>query len=323
MRIARGLTLAAGVLLLAAGAVHAQEKFPNKPIRTLVGFAPGTVTDILARTVGQKMSENWGQPVVVDNRPGAGGMIASEMLTRATPDGHTLIMVSIGHAAHVSLYSKLPYDTLKDFAGVTLVADVPIVLVIAPNVPAKSVPDLIALAKSKPGQYNFGSVGVGSGSHLAAEMFKSIAGIDIVHIPFKMLGDVFPELLGGRVHLYLFPVPAAMPMLKEGRLRPLAVASLERAAALPDVPTTAEAGLPGFDYSLWNGLLAPGKTPKGLKEKLAKEVARILALQDVKERLLTQGATPHPTSPEESDAFIRNEVARMAKVIKEAGIKAQ
>jgi len=321
MLITRGLTLATSVLLLAAVSVHAQQ-FPNKPIRVVVGFTAGSVTDLLARTVGQKMFENWKQPVVVDNRPGAGGVIASEILKHATPDGHTLLMVSSGHAVNASLYRKLPYDTLKDFAGVTFVADVPNVLITTPALGLKTVRELIELAKSKPGQINYGSAGVGSGTHMNGEQFKLDAGINVVHIPFKGSPEAISNTMSGGVHYYFAPITGATPLIKAGRVKALGVSTKNRSPALPDVPTVAESGLPGFDFSVWYGLVAPAKTPKDRKDKLAKEVGRILALQDVKERLLTQGATLRATSPEQFDAFIKDEVVRMAKVVKNAGIRA-
>jgi tripartite-type tricarboxylate transporter receptor subunit TctC len=314
--------MAALMLPCIAGAAVAQDKFPNKPIRMLVPFSAGSATDFLARTVGQKMSENWGQQVVVDNRPSAGGVIASEILLNATPDGHTLMMVSIGHAVNASLYSKLPYDTVKDFAGITLVADVPNVLVATPSLGLKSVRDLVALAKSKPGQINYGSAGVGSGTHMNGEQFKLAAGINVVHVPFKGTPEAITNTIGGSVQYFFAPITAAVPLVKGGKVTGLAVSTKNRSPVLPDVPTVAESGLPGFDFNLWTGLLGPAKLPKDVKEKIAKEVARILALQDVKERMLIQGATPHPTSPTEFDAFIKNEVGRLAKVVKASGAKA-
>jgi tripartite-type tricarboxylate transporter receptor subunit TctC len=314
--------MAALMLPCIAGAAVAQDKFPNKPIRMLVPFSAGSATDFLARTVGQKMSENWGQQVVVDNRPSAGGVIASEILLAATPDGHTLMMVSIGHAVNASLYSKLPYDTVKDFAGITLVADVPNVLVATPSLGLKSVRDLVALAKSKPGQINYGSAGVGSGTHMNGEQFKLAAGINVVHVPFKGTPEAITNTIGGGVQYFFAPITAAVPLVKGGKVTGLAVSTKNRSPVLPDVPTVAESGLPGFDFNLWTGLLGPAKLPKDVKEKIAKEVARILALQDVKERMLIQGATPHPMSPTEFDAFIKNEVGRLAKVVKASGAKA-
>jgi tripartite-type tricarboxylate transporter receptor subunit TctC len=316
------LRVLAGVLLLATCAAGAQDKFPVKPIRMLVPFSAGSATDFLARAVGQKLSESWGQQVVVDNRPSAGGVIASELLLSASPDGHTLMMVSIGHAVNASLYSKLPYNTLKDFAGVTLVADVPNVLVATPALGLKSVKDLIDLAKSKPGQINYGSAGVGSGTHMNGEEFKLAAGINVVHVPFKGTPEALTNTIGGSVQYFFAPITAAVPLVKGGKVTGLAVSTKIRSPILPDLPTISEAALRGFDFNLWTGLLGPAAMPKGVKDKLAQEIARILALQDVKDRMLTQGATPHAMAPAEFDAFIKAEVERLAKVVKASGARA-
>ncbi len=313
----------ASVLVLAAGAVHAQEKYPKKPIRILVGFTAGSGTDFLARTIGQKMSESWAQQVVVDNRPGAGGVIASEILARATPDGYTLMIVSNGHAVNASLFSKLPYDTLKDFAGVTYLADVPNVLIATPSLGLKSVRDLIELAKSTPKQLNYGSSGLGTATHINAELFNFAAGIKVVHIPFKGAPECLSNTIGGSVQYCFSPIPVAAPLVKAGKVTGLAVSTKTRTPVLPEMPTMAEGGVPGFDFSGWYGMFAPAKTPNHVKNQLAKEIARIFALQDVKERLLTQGATAHPTSPEKLDAFIKEEVARMGKVVRDAGIRVE
>jgi tripartite-type tricarboxylate transporter receptor subunit TctC len=321
MMLTRNVTTALALLAAATAAV-AQDKFPTKPIRMLVPFSAGSATDFFARAVGQKMSEAWGQQVVVDNRPSAGGVIASELLLNATPDGHTLMMVSIGHAVNASLYSKLPYDTVKDFAGVTLVADVPNVLVATPALGFKSVKDLIDLAKSKPGQINYGSAGVGSGTHMNGEEFKLAAGINVVHVPFKGTPEALTNTIGGSVQYFFAPITAAVPLVKSGRITGLAVTTKSRSPVLPDLPTVSEAALRGFDFNLWTGLLGPVKMPKDVKEKIAREVVRILALPDVKERLLTQGATPHTMPPAEFDAFIRVEVERLAKVVKASGARA-
>lgn len=324
MLITRRLMAVAGVVLLAAGTVHAQDRFPNRPIRMLVGFTPGSVTDFLARAVGQKLSESWGQQIVVDNRPGAGGVIASNILKEAAPDGYTLMVASSGHAVNASLYSKLPYDTLKDFAGITFLADVPNVLVVSPALGLKSVRDVISLAKSKPGQINYGSAGVGSGTHMNGEVFIIAAGIKVVHVPYKGSPEAINNVIGGSVQYYFAPITGVVSLIKAGRLTGLAVSTKDRSPVLPDIPSVAESGgLPGFDYSVWYGMIAPAKIPKNVKGKLAQEIARILGLPDVKERMLTQGATLRPTSPEEFDAFIRDEVARMAKIIKGAGIRVQ
>ena len=322
MTMTMRLTVAACALSLAAGAAATQDKFPTKPIRMLVPFSAGSATDFFARAIGQKIAENWGQQVVVDNRPSAGGVIASELLLNSTADGHTLMMVSIGHAVNASLYSKLPYDTIKDFAGITLVADVPNVLVATPALALKSVKDLIDLAKTKPGQINYGSAGVGSGTHMNGEQFKLAANINVVHVPFKGTPEALTNVIGGSVQYFFAPITAAVPLVKGGKVTALAVTTKNRTPVLPELPTVAEAGLPGFDFNLWTGLLGPGKLPKDVKEKIAGEVARVLALQDVKDRLLTQGATPHTMSPAQFDAFIKGEVERLAKVVKASGARA-
>ena len=314
--------MVAAFVVLVSGVVSAQDKFPNKPIRMLVPFSAGSATDFFARAIGQKMAEGWGQQVVVDNRPSAGGVIASELLLNATPDGHTLMMVSIGHAVNASLYSKLPYDTVKDFAGVTLVADVPNVLVVTPALGLKSVRDLVEAAKAKPGQLNYGSAGVGSGTHMNGEQFKLAANINVVHVPFKGTPEALTNTIGGSVQYFFAPITAAVPLVKSGKVTGLAVTTKTRSPVLPDLPTVSDSGLPGFEFNLWTGLVGPAKMPKDVKEKIAREVARILALADVKDRLLVQGATPHPMAPAQFDAFIKAEVERLAKVVRASGARA-
>lgn len=314
--------LTAAALLLAAPLVNAQDKFPSKPIRMLVPFSAGSATDFFARAVGQKISENWGQQVVVDNRPSAGGVIASELLLGAAPDGYSLMMVSIGHAVNASLYSKLPYDTVKDFAGVTLVADVPNVLVVTPTLGLKSVKDLVDLAKAKSGQFNYGSAGVGSGTHMNGEQFKLATGINVVHVPFKGTPEAITNTISGNVQYFFAPITAAVPLVKGGKVTALAVTTRTRSPVLPDLPGAGEVGIAGFDFNLWTGLLGPARMPKDVKEKISAEVARILAQQDMKDRMLVQGATPHTMSPTEFDAFIKSEVERLAKVVKASGARA-
>ena len=313
-------TLAA--LLLAAPLANAQDKFPSKPIRMLVPFSAGSATDFFARAVGQKISESWGQQVVVDNRPSAGGVIASELLLSAAPDGYSLMMVSIGHAVNASLYSKLPYDTVKDFAGVTLVADVPNVLVVTPSLGLKSVKDLVDLVKSKPGQLNYGSAGVGSGTHMNGEQFKLATGINVVHVPFKGTPEAITNTISGSVQYFFAPITAAVPLVKGGKVTALAVTTRSRSPVLPDLPGAGEVGIAGFDFNLWTGLLGPARMPKDIKEKVSAEVARILAQQEMKDRMLVQGATPHTMPPAEFDAFIKSEVERLAKVVKASGARA-
>jgi tripartite-type tricarboxylate transporter receptor subunit TctC len=257
----------------------------------------------------------------VDNRPSAGGTIASQYVLAANPDGYTLMMVSTGHAGNATLYSKLPYDTVKDFSGVSRVASVPNLLVVAPTLGPKSVKDLIALAKSKPGQINFSSAGVGSGTQINGEMFKIAAGFEATHVPYKGAPESLNEAATGRVHFTFSPILVAAGQVKAGRVLALAVSTAKRSAMFPDVPTVAEAGVPGFDYDQWYGILASAKTPRPLVNTVNKEIVRILNLPDIKERMSTQGATPTPTTPDEFDAFIRSEVKRFAKVLIAAGAR--
>jgi len=315
------LLATACVLSTSAWGANAAEQYPSKPIRMLVPFSAGSQTDILARWVGEKINENWGQQVVVDNRPSAGGTIASEYVLAANPDGHTLMMVSTGHAGNATLYSKLSYDTIRDFAGVTRVASVPNLLVVAPSLGPKTVKDLIAYARARPGQINFSSAGIGSGTQINGEMFKLAAGFEATHVPYKGAPESLNEAATGRVHFTFSPILVAMGQVKAGRVAVLAVSTAKRSALFPDVPTVAEAGLPGFDYDQWYGLLASARTPRPRVNAINKEVVRILNLPDIRERMLTQGATPAPTTPEEFDAFIRSEVKRFAKVLIAAGAR--
>jgi len=285
----------AAALGTAAASALAQE-FPTKPIRIMVGFSAGSTTDILARTIGQKMSDAWGQPVIVENRPSAGGVLASNTVATAAPDGHTLLVVSAGHAASAAMFPKLPYDTLKDFAGVGRIANVPSLLIVSPDLGVKSVKELVALAKSRPGQLNFSSPGVGSANHLAGELFKTMAGVDAAHVPYKGI----PE--------------AAMAVA-------FATSTVKRSSAVPDVPTLAEAGVPGYAFDPWFGMVAPAKTPKAVLAKLSREIASALEMPDVKERLKKLGADAAPSSPEAFDAQIRSEVAKFRKIVTDAGIK--
>jgi tripartite-type tricarboxylate transporter receptor subunit TctC len=317
----RCTNLLVGIVLGAACGVGMAQDYPTQPVRILVGFSPGSTTDILARTVGQKMSEAWRQPVLVDNRPGAGGVGAANAVATAAPDGYTLLVVSAGHAATAAMFTKLPYDTLKDFAGVSRIANVPSILVVSPALGVKSVKDLVALSKAKPGQLNFSSPGVGSANHLAAELFKILAGIQAVHVPYKGIPEAMTGVVSGAVQFNFSPVVNILPLSRDGKLVALAASTGKRSAVLPDVPTVAEAGVSGYVFDPWFGLLAPAKTPKPLLAKLSSEVARIVGLPDVKERLLSLGADPAPTSPEGFDAYIRGEVAKFQKIVQEAGIK--
>jgi tripartite-type tricarboxylate transporter receptor subunit TctC len=309
------------VALVPAVPALGAEAYPVRPIRMLVPFAPGSQTDILARWIGEKITEKSGHQVVVDNRPSAGGTIASQYVLAANPDGHTLMMVSTGHAGNATLYSKLPYDTVRDFSGVTRVASVPNLLVVSPSLGPKSVKELIAYAKARPGQINFSSAGIGSGTQINGEMFRLAAGFEATHVPYKGAVDSLNDAMTGRVQFTFSPVLVSMGQVKAGKVLALAVSTAKRSAMFPDVPTVAEAALPGFDYDQWYGLLAAAKTPRPLINLANREVVRVLNLPDIRERMLTQGATPTPTSPEEFDAYIRSEVKRFAKILIAAGAK--
>ncbi len=311
----------AGLILGAACGSTIAQDYPARPIRILVGFSAGSTTDILARTVAQKMSEGWGQQVLVDNRPSAGAIVASSAVAAAAPDGYTLLMVSAGHAATPAMSSKLPYDTLKDFAGVSRLANVPSILVVSPALGVKSVRDLVAFAKSKPGQLNFSSPGVGSANHLAGELFKTLAGIQAVHVPYKGIPEAMTAVVSGSVQFNFSPVVNILPLSRDGKLLALAATTGNRSAILPDIPTVAEAGVSGYMFDPWFGILAPAKTPPGLLAKLSTEIARILELPDVRERLRALGADPAPTTPEGFDAHVRAEIAKFEKIVRDAGIK--
>ncbi len=317
------LTYTTCALVLAAGAAAAQEKFPSRPLRIVVGFGAGSATDILSREVAVKMADRWNQGVVVDNRPGAGAVIASEMLARASADGHTLAMVSLGHAFNPSYLAKLPYDTLKDFAGVSTVADIPNVLVVAPALKIKTMRELIELIKTKPGQMNFSSAGIGSAAHINGELFNQAAAVKVQHVPFKSMPEALTNTIGGNIQFVFASVSAAVALVKSEKLIALAVSTKTRVAALPEVVPMAEAGLPGFDFTAWYGLLAPAKTTAAVKNALAAEIARIVTLPDTKERLLALGATPRASTPEQFDLIVRNDVARFAALVEATGIKAE
>lgn len=300
----------------------AQDSFPNKPIQIVVPFSAGSQTDILARMVGKKMSENWGQPVVVVNRPGGGGIVGSSIVARAAPDGYTLLAHSSGFAVAATLYSKLPYDTLKDFAGVTQISTGPHVLVVTPSLGVKSVSDLIALAKRKPGQINFGSAGIGGSTHLSGEQFRLAANIDVVHVPYKGTPEALIDTMAGRIQYFISPIGPALSFIKDGRLLALAVTTARRSPVLPDVPTVAEAALLGFEYDGWVGLWAPAKTPKAVLDQLSNEVARILSLPDVRGHMQSHGSVPKSSTPEEFAKFTRAEIEKLGKVVKASGARA-
>ena len=313
-------TILAVALTLATGAACAQN-YPTKAVRLVVPFLAGGSTDIVGRTIAQKLSEMWGQPVVVDNRPGGGTTIGTDAVAKAAPDGYTLLVTPAPFTINPSLLAKLPYDTLNDFAPITLINTTPLVLVVNPGVPAKSVKELIALAKAKPGQLNFGSSGTGGSNHLAGELFNAMAGVKIVHIPYKGNAGALTDIVGGHLDVVYNGLTSALALIKGGKLRVLAVTSLQRNAALPDVPTLDESGLKGFEAVAWNGLTAPAKTPREIVMKINADVLKVVNSPELKERLKAEGSDPVGSSPEQFTTFLRNEIAKWAKVIKFASVK--
>jgi tripartite-type tricarboxylate transporter receptor subunit TctC len=315
------LAVAAGILSIASAIA---QTYPAKPIRIVVAYTPAGATDILARVVGQKLTEAWGQPVIIDNRPGANGNIGSEYAAKATPDGYTLLMVTAGtHGINPSLYRKLGFDAVKDFAPVSLVAMVPNIFVVNNAVPVKDLKEFIAYAKANPGKLNYGSPGNGSTAHLSMELFKSMTGIQMVHIPYKGSAGVLADLIGGQIVATMDNMPPYVPQVKAGKIRALAVSPTKRSSAVPDLPTVAEAGVPGYDSGAWFGLVAPANTPRDIVTKLSRETARILKLPDVSARLLELGAEPVGGTPEQFSAHIKAEIAKWAKVIKDANVELQ
>lgn len=309
--------LISAALLLSAGLALAQA-YPNKPIRIVVPFTPGSATDIMARIVGEKLGTAWGQTVIVDNKPGAGGTVGSAFVAKSEPDGYTLLVVSTGHVVNPVLYPGLSYDTVGDFAGITPLASLPNVLVVGANSPIKNVQELIAAAKANPGKLNYASAGTGSATHVNAEKFRAVTGIQATHIPFKGTPETITETVAGRVDFMFTPVLSSIPMIRDNRMRALAVSTAQRSSALPEVPTVSEAGVPGFVFDFWIGLLAPAKTPRDVVNKLNQEVGKALAQPDVKERMAKLGGEPMPMSPERFDAFIREEHATLSVIMKDA-----
>ncbi|MEN9315388.1 MAG: hypothetical protein RIS35_1781 [Pseudomonadota bacterium] len=320
-RFAAGAAGAVASSLLPAGA-FAQENWPTKPIRLVIPFPAGGATDILGRIVAQELNKALGVSVIADNRAGAGGNIGAEVVAKSAPDGYTLLMCTIGtQSINAALYSKLGFDPLKDHAPVTLVATVPNVLVVNPSVPAKSVKELIALAKSKPGKLNYGSSGNGSSVHLSGELFKSMAGVFMTHIPYRGSAPAVADLLAGQIDLMFDNLPSVIPHIKAGKLRALAVTSPKRSPALPDLPTIAESGLPGYDATSWFGVVAPAGTPPAIVNRLQQAIARSLVTPEVREKLQGMGAEPVGNTPEVFDQFIRSEAVKWAKVVKFSGAK--
>jgi tripartite-type tricarboxylate transporter receptor subunit TctC len=316
----RIITLLAAALL--ATGVSAQT-WPTKPIRMIVPFTAGSVTDIIARTVGDSMSKSLGQPVIIENKPGAGGTIGAAQVAKSDPDGYTVLIHSSGHALNPAIYPNLPYDTIKDLTGVTPLASVPNVMVVNPSRGWKSVADVIAAAKAKPGQLNYASAGTGSATHMNAEKFKLRAGIDAQHVPFKGTPEALSDVIGGRNDWFFAPLSAALPLIKDGKLQALAVSTAQRTPSLPAVPTTIEAGVPGSDYTLWVGLIVPSATPAPLVKRLHEEALKAIASPEVKTRLAGLGADPFTMEPVAFNTYIKAEMESAAAIAKSANLKAQ
>jgi len=310
--------------------IHAQQPanqggadYPAKPIRIVVGFTPGGGPDITARLIGPKLTERWGQQVIVENRPGAGGTIAALSVAGAPPDGYTLLSVTISHVVAPAIYSKLAYDTVNDFAGITLTGKDPGLLLVPNSLGVKSVSDLIALAKAKPNQLNFASAGVGSGSHFAAEQFTNMAGISVVHVPFKGIPEAITDTLTGRVQFFMANLSSAFTLVSERKVTAIAILGKQRSSRLPEIPTVSESGLPGYVRDFWYGLLAPARTPRAIIARLNREITGVLGQPDIQKNLLAQGMEPAPSSPEEFDKLIVQEIATLTKLARAANIKAE
>ena len=319
----RGVTVAA--LLVVSSLTHAQSAagYPTRPIRMVVPFAPGGGTDIAARVLAEGLTQSLGQTVVVENRGGAGSTIGTDIAAKATPDGYTILLGNISLAFNPGLYKNLPYDTLRDLATVSLVVDQPNIMVVHPSMPAQSLKEFIALARAAPGKYTYGSAGTGSGTHLATELLMMSLELKLVHVPYKGTGPAMTALLGNEIAVFMSTYASALPHVKAGRLRTFGVTSAKRAPSLPDAPTIAEAGVPGFEYSTWYGLLVPARTPRAIIERLHKATVTVLESPDVQKRLLGQGMDPIPSTPGEFAAKLKSETVKWTRVVKATGAKVE
>jgi tripartite-type tricarboxylate transporter receptor subunit TctC len=313
----------AGVLACLAVAPAHGQSYPNRPVRMVVPFPPGSASDFLARVLGQKLGESWGQQIVVDNRPGAGGLIGGTVVAKSSPDGYTIALIGQPHLTAYLLSKSPPWDPFKDFTHIGGVASMPNVAVVGPGLPIASLTELLSQVKGKPGHFNFGSAGIGSSSHLAAEMFNAAAGLKAVHVPFKLLGDAIAEMYGGRVHYYLFPLPAAMPSLRDGKIKAIATGGRARTVALPQVPTMAESGLPGFVSETYFGLLGPAGLSKAIVTQVNGDSVKYLKTEEVRQRYQQNGADPMPTTPAEFEKVQRSEFERVKRVIQDIDLKPQ
>lgn len=309
------------LMLSGAWATNAiAQAWPAKPVHLVVAFTAGSATDIIARAIGDTLSKSLGQPVVIDNRPGAGGTIAAASVAKADPDGYTFLIHSAGHAVNPAIYSNLSYDTAKDFSGVSPLANLPNVLVVPPG-RYKNVQEIVSAARANPGKLNFGSAGNGSATHMNAEKFRASAGFDALHIPFKGTPEALSETMSGRLDFFFAPIVSALQLIKEGKLTALAVGTPKRAALLPEIPSTTELGFPGSDFNFWIGLFAPAKTPREIIDRMNMELTKALQSADVRERFAALGAEPFSMKPEEFDSYVRSEVELNGRIVKAAGIK--
>jgi len=314
--------LCVAALAAATPVASLAQSFPTKPIRMLVAYAPGGGTDILARTIAQAMGDNLGQSVIVENKPGAGSQLATDIVAKAPPDGYTIMMATIAHSINPGLYKTLPYDSLKDFAPVSLVASVPLIILVSPSVPVSNVKELIALAKEKPGQLNY-AMATGSMPHLAGEMFKSAVGVQITPIPFKGNSPAYPDLMAGRVQLMFDALSSGLPQVTSGKLKGIAVTSAQRSQAAPNIPTVAESGVPGFEAEPWYGILAPAGTPPAVVNRLNAAIHKAVATPAVRDKLLSLGYTIKVDSPAEFTAYVKSETEKWTKVVKDSGATAE
>ena len=310
-------------LCAAIDATAADAAYPTKPIRMLVGFPVGGGADVAARVLGPSLSDSLGQQIVVDNRPGAGSAIASEIAAKAAPDGHTLVSIGSSHAVNAAFYPALPYKPAADFSAIAIVAKSPVVISANPSVPAKTLKELIALGRARPGQLNYGSAGVNGINHLAAELLKRMANFDITLVPYKGVAQALPAVMAGEVQLMFATLPGSIGQVKAGRIRAIAVTSARRSIAAPEIPTVAESGVPGYEAASWFAFLAPAATPKSIVNRLNAETLRALNKPDVSDNLIRQGMDPAGSTPGEADEYLRAEIAKWTRVVKEAGIKAQ
>jgi tripartite-type tricarboxylate transporter receptor subunit TctC len=319
MQLMKHAVLTAVLGAVAAPAAQAADAWPNRPIRMVVPFTPGTL-DVMVRAIGVKLTEKYGQTIVVETRPGAGTIVGTELVSRATPDGYTFLVITTTFVINPSLHAKLPYDPIKDFAPVTQIDSVANILVTSPTAPAQTIKDLIALAKSKPGQLTYASPGSGSAPHIATEMFKSMAGLDLIHVPYKGIPEAATDVIAGRVTMLMTTTASAAPYLRAGRLKGLAVSSRKRAAAMPDVPSMGEV-LPGYEMDAFRGVMAPAGTPPAILKQISADIANVVKNTDVRERLLNDGAEPVGSTPEQFAIFLKSEMQKWGKVVKASGAK--